>query len=997
MLITLDLPPGLYRQGTKYQSKGRWYEAQLVRFLEDTVRPVGGWSRLSEATIASLYARDTFTADPGNISLDYTTSAYVSDIGFGGWDVATPADYQLEPDPSTHLKIADPTGSFGMISRNAIEYSDFASYMDVKWTGSSEVSTGIGMYVRGNDYNYIDASAEGLLFQIQLSSYEPGLTKDTYDASSRTDLSLWTADTGETYDVPADDIYVTPLRSSPTGAGVAETARATIQAHSCVMEGTGAVFYAGHEVYYDVYIATVIGHYHSYLSFFNTDGGFPQTDYYALTYEVQETGPQVYAFLWRYKNGYSSESGGNITFPVTFDTWVRIGLTIVSENEYTFWYEPGGGGSRTVAGTFTFTPAVQWDYVGNAAHVLMGFGFDDTNTTSGGLPAIDNLTHFGGGVAVDQFRIKASRVYNGSPYDLSADGGWTEKATFPGDDWSDGIRFGVDIEGDEAKAWYQEFEGGGSTPKTYLDWEGLTAGDPLPLDYENPAGVTDDYNDATHQHSAIFAALAEGTAGTEVYEYAYQALGFTGPIDLEGVPRGAMIWEKGATGYLAFGTHTNLYVYTTGYLYDITPSGFTVDGAANTTTDDENSGRYGKGPYGKLTYGVGQQGITTQYDADIWHMDTFTHLVEEASWVGCMCPNDNVLYEWNPEWGGDQPAKAITTANGYAEDAPTASRGVVVTPERYIVILGENGDHRRVAWAKRETIDIWTPTADNDAGWYILDGMGRIMRGIRGRGETVIWTDVDVFAMTYIGGQYIFGFERRGFNCGLIAPLAVAAIESGFVWMGLRGFYIYDGYARALDCPIQDAVFQDIDSLQRIKISAVVNQQFGEVWWFYPSISQDPGECDRFVIWNYRENLWSMGELERTCGINASASQKNPVMLSPQGWVYQHEMGWEHRDESGDPMVPYVESGPVELGQGDQTMHCLELIPDEKTLGDVEGAFYSSFYPMEAEILHGPYTLDAHTSVRLHGRQVRVRLEEERPGDWRVGKFRFEAVPGGLR
>ena len=1193
MLVSLDLPQGLYRQGTVYQAKGRWYEAQLVRFLEDTVRPIGGWTRMSESVAASLYASDLFTADPGNISLDYTTSGYVSPLGFGGWDVETPADKQLEPDPSTHLVFKDITGDASIKSRNAIAVSDFAAYMDVKWTDGDDGDTQVGMYVRTNDFYQTEVGSEGLLFTVQMhhgslttyfqddcsgpsaapdegiagnfyitrqgGAYEltsvvsgrvpalyttpfvsenfeffvdvtrssitfgaPGilflsdgsgsdhcclygdpinstdsaikvhrfdggyqdqeipassiawpeggalrlgvrvgttqqmglyyadaitganevylgpwtitvplvgdptrvyfgvqnteakigqgskwdnltltphggvefLILDTFTRGAGTQLAnTWTSDTGETYpagshfdvsgDIDGGVLVQNTLGQSPENAY-----------QSGDVATSGAVCLEGYEVYCDLYHAT--GH-------SGTDakqGFFFMKDWY--------TAPQAF---YRFNVIYTGDSGqcqmvrdisalpqygndlGTVSHPQ--DSWLRYGVTVISAHSYQLWWEPKGGGTRTLLDIWNPTPQESYyNFLGNSNYRWMGAWSQQTGSVTGQYPAWDNLTMRNPPVAPsgdDGFHINALRVIDGIPYQL----GYTiENDYFSTVSWADGFRYGVDIEGSEAKAWYQAF--GGTSTKVYLDWTGLTAGDPLDLT-TSAGGSTDDYDDAGHQYSGIWENIEAHLVGTEIYRYEYQQLGFSGPFDLEGTPRGAHGWEQASVGWLAFGTNEKLYTYSTGFLYDITPAGY-VTGRVDTETSEENSGRYGRGVYGNLTYGTGQQGIVETFEAAVWHFDTF-----EDSLMSASVPTDSTLYEWNPVWGGAAPALAVTIANGYAEDAPAVGRGIVVTPERFMCILGPDGANRDVAWASRETIDIWTidPLVPaNTAGQQTLDGKGRIMRGMRGRGETIIWTDADVFAMTYQAGEYIYGFERRGFNCGLIAPLAVADIGSMFVWMSLRGFFIYDGYSRVLECPVQDAIFGELDFDQRVKIAAVVNQMFGEVWWFYPSIPADvdaQGECDRFVVYNFREELWTMGQIERTCGVEASASAKNPLMLSPQGWAYNHEVGWLHPDESGVEIVPYIESGPVQLGEGDVVLSANKLIPDEKNLGDVQAYFYGSFWPMEDETEYGPYTLNDETDVRITARQIRIRLEQNVDDDWRVGVFRFDALQGSQR
>ena len=50
-LVPIALPPGLFKNGTEYQSKGRWFDGDLVRWHNNSLAAIGGWSfRLDVAT-----------------------------------------------------------------------------------------------------------------------------------------------------------------------------------------------------------------------------------------------------------------------------------------------------------------------------------------------------------------------------------------------------------------------------------------------------------------------------------------------------------------------------------------------------------------------------------------------------------------------------------------------------------------------------------------------------------------------------------------------------------------------------------------------------------------------------------------------------------------------------------------------------------------------------------------------------------------------------------
>ncbi len=376
-------------------------------------------------------------------------------------------------------------------------------------------------------------------------------------------------------------------------------------------------------------------------------------------------------------------------------------------------------------------------------------------------------------------------------------------------------------------------------------------------------------------------------------------------------------------------------------------------------------------------------------EADMWHFDNFGNLL-----VACQVPTNDDLWWANPATPTVALEK-ISDISGVTGDVPVNNSGLVVTPERFLVALGADGNARTLKWADRESITDWLGTVSNEAGSIILEGRGRIMAGRRGRAETLIWTDSDLFSMRYIGGTFVYGFEKRATNCGLVSPLAVAEINGAHVWMGMRGFYMYDGYVRSLNCEVADYVFDDMNRDQRIKVNSVVNHEFNEVWWFYPSASST--EIDSYVVWNYLEDHWSFGRMNRTCGISATTTNLKPVLLDSNGYVFLHESGWDHTIQQASGYTPYVESGPGEMGSGDQVMNLLQVIPDEKTLGDVQAELYVSYYPMESETLVGPFTVAARQDCRTNGRWARIKLIALRADDWRVGTFRLDVVPGGGR
>jgi len=161
------------------------------------------------------------------------------------------------------------------------------------------------------------------------------------------------------------------------------------------------------------------------------------------------------------------------------------------------------------------------------------------------------------------------------------------------------------------------------------------------------------------------------------------------------------------------------------------------------------------------------------------------------------------------------------------------------------------------------------------------------------------------------------------------------------------------------------------------------------VWFFYCSTSST--EIDSYVAYDYQEGHWLIGSLDRTAGFDRGVFRK-PIWASSAGTVYDHEIGYNY-----DSAALFVESGPFKIGSGDHVANVMQIIPDEINIGDVQATFKTRYYPTDADTSHGPYTAAQPTDVRLQGRQVRMRLEAQSAGNWRIGNFRADVRQGGRR
>jgi hypothetical protein len=440
-----------------------------------------------------------------------------------------------------------------------------------------------------------------------------------------------------------------------------------------------------------------------------------------------------------------------------------------------------------------------------------------------------------------------------------------------------------------------------------------------------------------------------------------------------GKARRVISWrDNNSQAWSAIGTHSNLYAMTiSGVLSDITPTGLTVGRADATTGAGYGSGGFGEGPFGQSN----PEAYTTLLPASIWSLDTFGEIL-----LGVL-PDDGKLYEWN--LNTNVVATQVT-------NAPISNKCVLVTPERIVMCLGAAGVPRDIAWSDQEDRNEWTAAANNQAGNFSLQTAGTILNAVNVKGGSLIFTDKDVWRVVYLGPPLVYGFPQDNAGGGLVSAGAVTTADGAAYWMSHENFYVYTGYSQPIACDVHDAVFKDINRAQISKVTAWHNASFGEVWWFYPSA--DSTENDKYVVYDYRERHWNKGTLSRLCATD-KAPLPYPIAVDAYGYVYDHEVGYNH-----DGAISFIEHGPVELGTGENSSNLTFLYPDESAQGDVSMTFKTKMYPNGTERSFGPYTATRQpVPIRVHGRQMLVKAIGAASTNWRLGIPRIEVKPGSKR
>ncbi len=528
--------------------------------------------------------------------------------------------------------------------------------------------------------------------------------------------------------------------------------------------------------------------------------------------------------------------------------------------------------------------------------------------------------------------------------------------------------------------------------------------------------------------------------------------------------RGLHSWRL-STGarYLAVGTVQSLRLWdgsqsagTNAPIYDITPA--TVPTGNIKFTDQDDFLIPGLG-YGALEYGG--NGSTAGGDtygtprfpavdpsvtdpdafrdnfASVWSMDNFgDDLIACHSGEGTIWYWDISGVSFN---NGNQTATAVVPLkdiNGNDGNCPVNNVGVLVTPERHIMVLGAGGQQRKIAWGSAESLTTFGPTLTNTAGDIELSTKGRIVGGFKTRYGVLIFTTSDVWKTNYLGPPYVYGIERLTEGGGPVGMKCIAGSADFVAWMSRGRFWSFTGgYIKELSCDVADFVFSDINLDVEGLICAGHNPEFGEITWFYPK--EGDSVCTRYVTYSYREQHWVTGELERTA-LESSDALGYPVWAGADGYLYRHEMDpdttstpiprdvtvtapttnselsgvtnrvvakgvnlTKHPNVASEAHLCYAESGAIEIGTGDNLYSVKQIISDSDAgANGLRLKVTVADTPDDSNpLVKGPYTLEAdgYTDTRFIGRQALLRVESPFDQEWRFGELRFDATAAGKR
>ena len=314
-----------------------------------------------------------------------------------------------------------------------------------------------------------------------------------------------------------------------------------------------------------------------------------------------------------------------------------------------------------------------------------------------------------------------------------------------------------------------------------------------------------------------------------------------------------------------------------------------------------------------------------------------------------------------------------------------------------------------IRFSSQENPVDWFPTATNTAGDLRLGAGSTFVQAVETKREILVYTDKSLHSMRFIGPPFTFGISQLASNITIMSSASAIATEDVVYWMGIDNFYVHAGQTAQLPCTVKDKIFLDFNLAQRDKVVAGINSEFGEVWWFYPSA--DSSECDKYVIWNYNEKVWYYGSLTRTAWLDRGI--RNFPIAAGSGYIFNHELGF---DDDGSAMTSFVETSPMDMGDGEKFAFIRRVIPDLTFTGSVTGSSPNATFTVKARDFPGEdfsqtgtgtttrtatNPVEAFTNkldYRIRGRSFAIRLDSSALGcKFKMGTPRVDIREDGRR
>ena len=491
--------------------------------------------------------------------------------------------------------------------------------------------------------------------------------------------------------------------------------------------------------------------------------------------------------------------------------------------------------------------------------------------------------------------------------------------------------------------------------------------------------------------------------------YLYDCVTFSGAVSLGGVVTADILNQEHLVTRVV---DTDTYEITVSVTANASDTG--TGGAAVIGTYQINAGLdtsvygtgWGTGPWSRSTWGSGTTTTIPGAQLRIWSHDNFGEDL-------VMNIHDGGIYYWDASLGISSRAIPLSSLAG-ANAVPTIAKSVIVSErDRHVIAFGCDPegnpgvqDPLTIRFSDQENAAEWAATSTTTAGELRISTGSEIVGAIQTKQQILVFTDISVHAMQYLGDPFTFGLQEVSSAVSIVSPNAMVSVGDLVFWMGKSEFYLYDGTVMQIPCDVKEYVFNSLNGQQGLKVYAGHCSSFSEVWWLYPAGSST--ENNRYVVYNYEQKVWYYGAMARTAWVDRGVLGY-PIAASPDGYVYYQENGLD--DGSNNPptaLNAYIESSVVDMGEGDQFMFATRVIPD-LTFRNSTVPFPAATFTMNARNFPGDAfsnnyanTVTKTTSIpveqytdqvfiRLRGRSMSIRVESNAIGTaWRLGDPRLD-------
>jgi len=425
------------------------------------------------------------------------------------------------------------------------------------------------------------------------------------------------------------------------------------------------------------------------------------------------------------------------------------------------------------------------------------------------------------------------------------------------------------------------------------------------------------------------------------------------------------------------------------------------------------SNGWGAGTWGRQGWGDAADVTVLTDTLRIWSHDNFGEdLIINV--------RDGGIYYWDASVGLGTRAVNLTSLAG-ATSTPTVAKQIMVSDrDRHIIAFGCDSedaptvqDPLLIRFSDQASITDWAATVDNTAGTLRLGSGSEIITAVETRQQILIFTDESLYSMQFLGPPFTFGVNLISENTTIKGPLSAIAVEDRVFWMGQNEFFTFTGTVQRLPCAVRGHVFNDFNNSQSEKVIAALNSKHSEIWWFYPSASSQ--NIDKYVVFNYIENVWYYGTLGRTAWIDQGIYD-DPIAASLDGYLYEHESGFDDGSTSPASAInAYIESSQMDLGDGHNFSFISRLIPDITFVNSSDPTPSATMTLKTRNFPGGNYlqtvdsTVEKSTSVpveqfttqanvRLRGRSFALKVSSNETGvAWRLGSPRIDVRQDGRK